>query len=502
MNDKRTLANTVMSFTLQIVTIISGFIVPRLILSTFGSEVNGLVSSLNQFLNYINLFEGGLSAVILASLYKPTKQNDYQKVSSILVASIRFYRKLAVLFLIYTLILGALYPLITNSSFSFSYIFSLVLILSINMFTQYCFSITFRTFLKADRKVYLVSGVQILIIVLNTLGVALMINLVPNIHIVKLVTMLVYLLQPIIFNFYVNRHYPLDLNVEPDQNALNQRWSGFGINLAAFIHNNTDMVVLTIFSNLKSVSIYSVYYLVTSGLKSLITSISAGVVPSIGQLYASNDKNKLNHAFNQYEFVIFYFTFLFFTVGGLLITPFVLIYTNGITDTNYYQPIFGIIMILSEAVFCLREPYVNMAYAAGRFSDISPYAYIEALLNIVLSVILVNQYGLIGVSFSTLVSMLFRTIYHVLYLRKHVLFRSVKIVLKKLIFFSTGCIIIVFISTSLFSFTNISIINWILYGIQNTVLAIIVYTVLSFVLFKNEMTIFLKPLKKFFKREK
>ena len=42
---------------LQFVTIISGFIIPRIILTTFGSEVNGLVSSLNQFLNYINLLK-------------------------------------------------------------------------------------------------------------------------------------------------------------------------------------------------------------------------------------------------------------------------------------------------------------------------------------------------------------------------------------------------------------------------------------------------------------
>ena len=56
---------------LQIVTIISAFIIPKLILMTFGSEVNGLVASLNQFLSYISLLEGGVNGVIMASLYKP-----------------------------------------------------------------------------------------------------------------------------------------------------------------------------------------------------------------------------------------------------------------------------------------------------------------------------------------------------------------------------------------------------------------------------------------------
>ena len=64
------LLNTIANIILQIVTIISGFILPKIILSCFGSEVNGLVSSISQFLSYINLLEGGVMGVIMANLYK------------------------------------------------------------------------------------------------------------------------------------------------------------------------------------------------------------------------------------------------------------------------------------------------------------------------------------------------------------------------------------------------------------------------------------------------
>ena len=63
--------NIVSTFLLQFVTIVSGFIIPKSILAAFGSEVNGLISSLTQFLNYINLIEGGVSSVIMSSLYTP-----------------------------------------------------------------------------------------------------------------------------------------------------------------------------------------------------------------------------------------------------------------------------------------------------------------------------------------------------------------------------------------------------------------------------------------------
>ena len=57
MKSKVTLINIISSLTLQVVTVISGFIIPKIILTNFGSSVNGLVSSLNQFLSYITLIE-------------------------------------------------------------------------------------------------------------------------------------------------------------------------------------------------------------------------------------------------------------------------------------------------------------------------------------------------------------------------------------------------------------------------------------------------------------
>ena len=89
--DKITRINMIFSIVLQIVTIISGFIIPRQILLAFGSEVNGLVNSITQFLNYIRLIEGGLGSVIMTALYQPLNQKKFEQVSSIIVTSNNFY---------------------------------------------------------------------------------------------------------------------------------------------------------------------------------------------------------------------------------------------------------------------------------------------------------------------------------------------------------------------------------------------------------------------------
>ena len=487
MKNRKILINTILSLTLQVVTIISGFIIPRLLLKTFGSEVNGLISSLNQFLNYITLFEGGLGAVILASLYKPLSENNIKKISAIVSTTNRFYKKLSIIFVIYTVCLAILYPLIVETSFSFGYIASLTLILSINLFSQYCFSITWRTLLKADKKVYYVSIVQIICIVVNTISVAIVIKVWPTVHIVKLVTAIIYLIQPLMFNWYVNKHYDIDKKAEPDKEALTQRWDGLGINIASFIHNNTDTVVLTVLSDLKNVSIYSVYYLVTTGLKHLITSISAGIVPTLGHVYASGDKEKLNNTFDLYEFVIYLCSFFLFIVGGILIVPFIMVYTKGINDANYFQPALGWLMILSEFIFCIREPYVNMAYSANKFKEVSKYAYIEASINIVLSIVLVTKLGIVGVAIATLVAMTYRTIAHIIYLKKNILKRDIKKSLKNILVFGIAAIIIIVLSNIIFSISEFGIKDWIIYAVKNSILASIILGIVVITFYRKQI---------------
>ena len=436
-----TMFNALTSVLLQFVTIISGFIIPRLILGTFGSEVNGLVSSLTQFLGYISLVEGGITSVIMANLYKPIVNKDNEKISSIVKTTKSFYNKIALIFVIYSCILAFSYPFIFKTSFSYTYVMTLTLILSIKLFVQYNFSLTLRTLLNADKKVYIVSLTQIFLIVIDTLVFALLIKKLPNIHLIKLMSAIVYILQPVIYSKVVKKYFTIDKTAKKDNNLLKSRWDGFSINLAAFIHNNTDITILTLFANLKVVSVYSVYSLVSTGLKKLISAFSTGVAPSLGHLYAKGDQNELNEKFDFYEYLYFILVFSLFTIGGLLITPFVMIYTKKIVDVNYHQPLFGALLMIAEAIYVIRYPFVNLAYSANKFKSIKYAAYIEAIINIVLSIILVPKLGIIGVTIGTIVAMTYRTLYHVYYMKKDILFRPMSKFFKKLLLFSIGTMI-------------------------------------------------------------
>lgn len=487
-----TLLNTFSNLLLQFLTLLSGFIIPKIVLSNFGSEVNGLVSSLNQFLNYIGLLEGGITGVVMANLYKPLYEKNYKKVSSIVKTANNFYKKISFIFVIYSIILSIVYPLFSNINFSYSYVLSLTLIISIGLFIQYCFSLILKTILNADKKVYIVSLINSVMIVANIILAIISIKIFPSIHFFKLMTSVLYLFQPLVFNYFVKKNYKIDKNVKEDKKLLKSRWDGFAINIATFIHYSTDVALLTLFTNLTTVSIYSVHALVTTGLRSFVQSISQAVTPTIGHLHAKGDENELREKFYLYEYIIFLIVFTLFSVAGLLITPFVALYTKNINDANYYQPVFAILLVIAEAICLIKMAHIDLAYSANKFKDIKKAGYIEALINIIVSLLLVKKYKLIGVAIGTIAGMLFRMIYQVYYSNKKLIKGSQIEFYKKMALFICFSLAGILFCYYIIPAVNCTIFSWIWHGIIYMMIFICIYAILTMIFYRKIFNIIMK----------
>ena len=133
--------NTASSLIFQVTSVACGLIVPRLILQTYGSEVNGLVNSIMQFLSAISFVELGIGTVVQSALYKPLAEDDDTKVSQIVVSAGKFFDTLARILLVYVLILVVAYPLFVKEAQNFGWFYTATLIaaISISSFAQYYF---------------------------------------------------------------------------------------------------------------------------------------------------------------------------------------------------------------------------------------------------------------------------------------------------------------------------------------------------------------------------
>lgn len=483
---KKVAYNTITNLVSQIITMISAFILPRLIMESFGSSYNGITSSVAQFLSIVTLLRSGVGGATRVALYKALAGKDYDQVSATINATELFMRKVAFIFGVFVLSFSMIYPFFVRNEFEWLFSSTLVLILSVSTFIQYYFGITYYFLLQADQRQYVATIIETISVILNVILSVILIKIGCGIHVVKIGSTIAFCITPIALYFYCNKHYSLRKDVKPDYSSIGQRWDALFHQVASFIHSNTDIVLLTIFSSTKIISVYTTYYLVGNGIKKILLTLSSGVESAYGDLIARNEMNTLKANLKIYENLINFLSSICFGASLVLITPFVMVYTRGISDVDYSRIVFGYLVIISEMLYCLRAPYESIINAAGHFKQTKKYAFIEATVNTVVSIALVIKFDLIGVVIGTIVAIIYRVIAFSYYSDKHITKRSFLNTLGR--FAVTGLtILVVFLICNFFMPTTMSsYIEWIKYAIPVTAIATIITTVLNVLFYKNE----------------
>lgn len=413
--------NSATSFLYQMIRMVSLFVIPRLILSRFGSSYNGITNSITQFLGVVSLMSAGIGGVTHAALYKPLAEGDMVAVSRILKATERFLRKIAVIFCGFLLAFGCIYPFIIRGQFEWLFTFSLIIIIGLSTVAEYCFGMTYRYLFQSDQRMSVVNVINSIATTINIVIAVVLIKIGFGIHIVKLGSALAFCINPILLYIYAHKEYRIIKDVEPDNTSIKQRWDAFAHQVALFIHTNTDTMILTILATLKEVSVYSVYNQVVNGVYTILRCFFPSIDSAFGEMFARDEKKAIKRNFAQFELIAFSISTVMFSVTLGMIVPFISIYTRGVTDIDYNRPLFGYLLAVASYFFSIRVPYQNVIEAVGHYKQTKRYSYFEAALNLALSIILVFRFGLVGVAIGTLVANMFRTMCYAIYISKYLI---------------------------------------------------------------------------------
>ena len=493
MRKKRLLYSTASALINESVMLICEFILPRQILLSYGSDVNGLVTSITQFLAFIALTEMGVGAVVKSALYKPLASGDEIETSRILKSARSFFNKIGGILILYAALLCVVFPLITKSDFEYAYIIPLIIAISISSIAQYYFGIVNQLLLTADQRSYVCLLLNSVSMIVNTAASIVLMRAGAGIQVVKFAAAAALLIKPIGMAVFVNRHYKIDKNIELHYEPIKQKWNGIAQHIAAFVLSHTDVIVLSIFSTFKDVSVYNIYYMVVAGMRRLLTTAMTGVDALFGNLYARNDPGLQKH-FAMYEWIMHTGVTLLFTVTALLICPFISVYTRGVNDANYIYPVFGALLVAAYGGYCIRLPYNTMVLAAGHYKETQTSAIIEAVLNVVVSILLVRKYGLYGVAVGTLIAMLYRSCYLALYLSKAIMYRPFVNYLKHILVDTIVIILVVFSTKWLLTAVN-GYLEWIILAVKVFAIAAIEVLAINGAVYNTEFRDAVKAIK-------
>ncbi|KGQ57213.1 hypothetical protein IO44_01415 [Gallibacterium anatis str. Avicor] len=432
MNNKFFVWNTVSSIGLQIIALLCGFVLPKATLLIYGSEINGIVSSITEFLGIIALLEFGVGATVQSALYKPLVKKDGYLLSQVLLSGYNFFKKLAIILVFYLVILVIIFPKLSSFTLLEKEDVSLLIIfIGIGLFSNYYFGIINQLLLTADQKVYIYNCISAITLIINTIGSILLMYSGFSIVAVKCFSSILYFIRPLCLKIYVNKKYNINRNISYIGDPIEQKKDGIVQHFAAYILNKTDVIILTFFTTMIDVSIYSIYNLVVVGVQSIISSFFiGGVSPIFGNLWANKEIGKLKAFFKKVEWSIYFLSVILFGCTSVLIEPFIKLYTQGVTDANYTPPYFGFLMVLAQLIYFFRLPYNMMILAGNHYKQTKYLYYVPALINLFLSIFFVKYYGLIGVMIGTIVALSIQTILMIFYLRKNLiknsLFSSIK----------------------------------------------------------------------------
>ncbi|MCR5137307.1 MAG: polysaccharide biosynthesis C-terminal domain-containing protein [Oscillospiraceae bacterium] len=431
--------NSLCALIYYVLLVISGFLLTGSYLRHYGSEAYGLSVSVAQFLSLIALCDMGVDAVISAALYRALAEGDLRAVSRIMAFSRRFFGIIGLLLLVYVAALTLFYPSVTEGTFDRTYTVTLILAMSISQFEQFYLGMPNQILLNADQRSYVPLAVSGVTLVVYTAVSAVLMALGGSIQTVKLAGSLIYLARPAFLSVYVRKHYALDRNEKASGDDVPQKLSSVVQHISYTVSSNTDVAVLTLCSSIDSVSVYSVYTMITGGVRSLIISATTGIQALFGNLIANGEYKELNRVYSLYEWAVHTATVFFYTVTGILIVPFVTVYTKGINDAEYRNPGFAALITAAFAVMMLRDSGNFLIRAAGHFRQTRNASITEALLNLGISVLLVRRLGLIGVAAGTLSAALFFLFYQAWYFSKDILKRPAAIFLKQICLDAAQC---------------------------------------------------------------
>ena len=484
--------NMLSGWLLEFVTFLSGLILPRLILTAFGSSCNGMVGAISQFLGFSAVLRAGVGGVTRAALFKPLAEHNEEGVSAIMAATQKYMQKIGLIIAAYIVVLGGVYCLVMKGEFDWWYKFAMLLIIGTGTFADNFFGIRYKILLQADQKYYVQTMTAVISSTVAAVVSVVLILLDFPLLVVKIGSTCAVLLNPLLLSVYVKKHYCLNSRVKADNSAIKQRWDAFVQQLAIILNQNVDLVLLTFFVPLKEISVYTVHYMVSGNIQTIVSSMVSGLNATFGSLLANHEDEHLKKMFHVVEWGLFSACIIIFSTTAVMLTPFVEVYTQSVTDVNYIRPLFAFAMTFVAMMNCMRLPYQLLTEAAGHFKQTRNGSVLEVVLNIVVSLVMLYFFGIIGVIIGTFVAALVRTTQFAVHAMKHILKLPVITLIKSYGLAMATFLLIVGIFRIFPIPMGLSILSWVLYAALVFVVSMAI-TGLVGLIFHKERLSGLKP---------
>lgn len=399
---KKVVKNLLSEILPQLFIMILGLIRSKFYLDYLGGNTVGLVNLFNQIVGYLSLVEGGIGQAVIYKLYKPTKENNFQKIVEIRNGVQNIFKKIIFIIISLAVVCGLIIPfLIKDNEYSTMYIVINFLLYAVSEIILYT-TVFERSIYVATEKAYKVNYTIKTSLIIKYLLQIVLAMVIKNITVIFATLILIGLVENAIIKIIAKKDFNnLPETKVQDKSVLADVKNLIVHKIGGLIATNIDIVLISKFIGLGKVLIYSTYLMYLNALVSLTNKISRAMVGTIGNILIE-DKEKAYNTFVKFNGLVFFVAVTFSGVFNLFINYFIQLFYNGKVVTSIItSTLFTIILAYS----IIRIPLITYSEGAGLFKETRICPILESVINLILSIILVNIIGINGCLIGTIVSL-------------------------------------------------------------------------------------------------
>lgn len=403
--------NIIFGFTLQIVAIICGFLTRKIFLNTLGIDLQGIHATLTSIITMLSLGDLGLSFAIYAALYKPIAQSDHGQIIAITNLCARLYRIVAgAIFAIGLLLLPFLHLFFNEADLNIidiSYIRWVFVLFLADCSVSYLFSYRWVLF-NADQNMYIISRTNTVYTILMSAIQVVVVSISHSYVLFVLSKIVCVLVKNLYLTHVAGKKY--DYLRWREKHVLNPdvKKSIYENTKALALHRfgnyaitGTDTLIISKLVNISTAGIYSNYYMIITAVTQVATEFTNGVSASLGNIFVTESTDRTYAVFKNINFTNF--MFYNFAAASILtlVKPFISLWLGA----DYLLP-FDTVIFLTLNFFNMgvAAPLGTIRANAGLFKPDRYLHILYALLNLVISILLVRPLGISGVFIGTLAS--------------------------------------------------------------------------------------------------
>lgn len=415
----------------NLITQLLNFVLRTVFIAHLGDTLNGVNALYTSILSVLSMAELGIGTALNYSLYKPVASKDYETIKSYMQFYKKAYRIIGVVIAVVGLLISPFLPWLVKQPEGIAlrdltlyyYIFLFNTVSS--YFVAYKYSLV-----NAEQKNYIQTNI-LTVTKMITVSLQIIVILVTgNFYIYLLMAAGVELIQKIFVSIYLDRRYPYLKDKEVRGLSKNEVGEIASKTKALVFHKvgdvarlQTDSMIISGFINVTITGFVDNYNMVLNSIANVVNIFFNSVLSSFGNLIATESRERQYQLFKVYRFAACW-VYGFTAVGfSLLLTPFIILW-QGEGRTLAYTVV---ICILIDFYFKgERIVLSNFKTAAGVFEQDKYLALIQGVVNLIISIVLVQSIGLVGVYIGTIVSGLIANITKPVIIYKVILDRPVK----------------------------------------------------------------------------